>query len=169
MSTKKYLLLSAVLLGGCQADQGTKYLALTKLKGQTSFEVIPSMFELSYVENAGVAFGMLDKMQDNIRLPLIIILPIIATMIIALIIWRWRTRKLRMLLPLVLVFTGAIGNILDRINYGYVIDFFHVHYNYHYSFPVFNIADMLVFVGGIWFMYLLWKDETPLSLLRGIE
>lgn len=169
MGIRKYLFLSSILLIGCQADQGTKYWAITALKGQSSYQVIPSVFELSYVENAGVAFGIMDQLEDSVRLPLIIFLPLLATCIIALIIWKWRDKNIRMLLPLVLVLTGAIGNILDRINYGYVIDFFHVHYKYHYSFPVFNIADMLVFMGGIWFMYLLWKDETPISVWKSSE
>lgn len=166
---KKYLLLSTILLAGCQADQGTKYWALTQLKGQASMRIIPDLFELSYVENAGVAFGLLDQLEDSFRIPLIVILPLLATSVIAFIVWRWRNRQIRMLLPLILVLSGAIGNILDRVNYGYVIDFFYLHYKYDYNFPVFNVADVLVFVGGAWFMYLLWKDETPLSLLRGVD
>ncbi|RMG18703.1 MAG: signal peptidase II [Bacteroidetes bacterium] len=163
---RKYVLLSTILLAGCQADQGSKYWAVTQLKGQEAVRIVPNLFELSYVENAGVAFGLLDQIDDSLRIPLIIILPLLATGVIAFILWRWRNRQLRMLLPLILVLSGAIGNILDRVNYGYVIDFFYLHYHYRYSFPVFNVADMLVFAGGIWFMYLLWKDETPLSLLR---
>lgn len=166
---QKYLLLSAILLGGCQADQGLKYWAATQLKGKPSMQIIPDVFELSYVENAGVAFGLLGQIADPFRIPLIVILPLIATSIIGFIVWRWRNRNMRMLLPLVLVLSGAIGNILDRVNYGYVIDFFYFHYQYSYNFPVFNVADMLVFIGGSWFMYLLWKDETPLSLLRGAD
>ena len=65
-------------------------------------------------------------------------------------------------IPLVLVFSGGIGNMIDRVSKGYVVDF--IQFDFFKSFPVFNVADSYVTVGGIMiFVYLLFIDRSFLS------
>ena len=116
-------------------------------------EVMPRFLDFTYVENPAVAFGMLRELNDQVRLPLIFTLISLATLFVLVLLWQWRKKKMTELLPLALILAGGAGNITDRINNGYVIDFIHVHYQYQYNFYVFNIADMLVFCGVCWLMY----------------
>ena len=85
--------------------------------------------------------------------------------------WGWRKEGFMVLLPLVLIMSGALGNLIDRLMNGYVIDFFYFHYEYDYSFPIFNVADVLVFCGVALMLIqyfrgkLDWGEETPQTSL----
>ncbi len=120
-------------------DQWTKWLAQTSLKGLNGpVPVIPGIFELVYVENYGAAFGIL----QNQRLVFYIVTPLV---LLAVLYAYLRTPKTRHFLPLrivcVLLFSGAAGNLIDRVALGYVVDFF---YFVPINFPVFNVADCYV-------------------------
>jgi len=67
------------------------------------------------------------------------------------------------LLPLVLILSGALGNIINRFVNGYVIDFLYLHYQYEYNFPIFNIADMLICCGVILLFYQHWNSQETLE------
>jgi signal peptidase II len=155
---RKYLFLFIVFAMGCNADLSTKQWAETRLKDKVAMEVLPRFLDFTYVENPAVAFGMLRELNEQVRMPLIFTLTALATLFILILFWQWRNKKITELLPLALVLAGAAGNITDRINNGYVIDFIYVHYQYQYNFYVFNIADMLVFCGVCWLMYQNWKQ-----------
>jgi signal peptidase II len=141
---------------GCSLDLKTKEIARTELK-EKSITLIDNYFDLNYVENHAIAFGFLGNISKNIRLPLIFLLTISATLFGVFIIWKMRNRKFRLLLPFFVMISGAYGNIIDRMLNGFVTDFFHAHYFYKYNFPVFNVADILVNIGII-LMIIQWKD-----------
>ena len=146
-------------------DQFTKWLAVTRLKGREAFVLIEGVFELDYLENRGVAFGMF----QNQRWP-ILIFGAIFMLIIIFIIFRLPEGKKYNILQILLVciVAGGIGNMIDRFFLGYVVDFFSfVLINY----PIFNVADCYVVCAtiGLFIMFLfVFKDEelTFLSLKR---
>lgn len=156
----KYLILISFMISGCSADLKTKEIAKTNLK-DNAIVLIENAFDLRYVENHAIAFGFLGSIKKNIRIPLIFLLTISATMFAFVLIWKIRTKKFRLLLPFFILIGGAYGNILDRMFNGFVTDFFHVHYFYEYNFPVFNVADVLVNI-GVFLIIFQWKDFKPI-------
>lgn len=137
-------------------DQIVKYLTVTFLKGQPSIIVIDKVFQLTYVENRGAAFGML----QNQRLFFLIFTAIILILIFILYRKIPRTKHYSFLrFTTLLYIAGAIGNYIDRVRLSYVIDTF---YFSLIDFPVFNMADSYVVVSAFLFGYLLlfyYKDQ----------
>lgn len=137
-------------------DQFTKVLALQNLKGQEPITIIPDVFQLLYVENRGAAFGILQNKQW--------VFLIITSIVLAALIWALpRMSRERHFLPLRLclcfIGAGAVGNMIDRIFRGYVVDFF---YFKLIDFPVFNVADIYVTTSAIVLIFLivfLYKEE----------
>ncbi|WP_321372255.1 signal peptidase II [uncultured Draconibacterium sp.] len=156
----KYLILISFMISGCSADLKTKEIAKTNLK-EHSTVLIENAFDLRYVENHSVAFGFLGSIKKSIRLPLIFLLTISASMFAFVMIWKMKNKQFRLLLPFFILIGGAYGNILDRIFNGFVTDFFHVHYFYEYNFPVFNVADILVNI-AVFLIIIQWKDFKPI-------
>ncbi len=153
----------AIFSFGCNADLTSKHWAAESLKNQSPVEVVPKWVEFIYVENPAVSFGLLRQIPASVRIPLIFTITIATVFVLLGIGWYRRKNKLADLLPLTLIASGAIGNILDRMHNGFVIDFIHFHYSYQYSFPVFNIADTLVFCGVCLFLYQNWqKTKTAI-------
>lgn len=142
------------------ADQWTKYLAVAHLKGQEAIALWPGVFELTYRENPGVAFSLLEN-QRWIFIPVTVM--VMAAVLLALI--RSPLRKRWMFrLGCSMILAGGIGNLIDRIAYGYVVDFL---YFKLIDFPVFNVADCCVVVGAIvFFVFLLFfcKEANDLPL-----
>ncbi len=157
----KYLILISFMISGCSADLKTKEIAKTNLK-DNSIVLVKNVFDLRYVENHSIAFGFLSSIKKSIRIPLIFLLTISATMFAFVIIWKIKNKKFRILLPFFILIGGAYGNILDRMFNGFVTDFFHVHYFYEYNFPVFNVADVLVNI-GVFLIIIQWKDFRVIS------
>lgn len=155
---KKYrmILASVTVFFLVLLDQIIKLAASEHLKGKPAVSLIPGIFELQYLENRGAAFGTLQNQRWFFILVVFIVL--------AALIWCfWHLpdevhyRPLRVLS--VLIAAGAIGNMIDRIINGYVIDFF---YFSLIDFPVFNVADIYVTVSmPILFVLILtfYKDE----------
>lgn len=149
-------------------DQLTKIWAVTHLhEAERIIPVIEGVFELHYTENRGVAFGML---QGQLWLFVPMTLLIVALFCIMLLRSPLRRYKL-FTIPAVMIMAGAIGNLIDRILYGYVIDFLYFRL---IDFPIFNFADCCVVVGAILllvFFLFVWKnDEMPLrTMLFGIK
>lgn len=139
------IIIVAALIG---LDQLVKYLTIVNIKGQASVPVIDGIFELSYVENTGAAFGIL---QNNT-----ILLSIVVVVVVVGIIYYKsllpKTAKYRILHYLALfIIAGALGNLFDRLIHGYVVDMFHF---YWFEFPVFNVADIYVTCSAILLMIL---------------
>ena len=144
----KFLLLSSLMISGCSIDLKTKEIVNEEIKSQ-SITVIENFFNFTYVENHAIAFGMLENLDAKFRMPIIFILPLLATFLCFYFVWKIRKTKFSLLLPFFLILGGAYGNILDRAMNGYVTDFIHLHYFHDYNFYVFNIADVLVNAGFI--------------------
>lgn len=128
-------------------DQWTKLVVLDRFEYGESMMVISDFFSLTYVRNTGAAFGFLATANPGFRVPFFLAVPIIAMVILGFLYRdlpqnaRWRS------LALGLVTGGAIGNLIDRVRLGYVVDFLDFHYKNLYYFPAFNVADSAICVG----------------------
>lgn len=127
------------------ADQVTKQVVIANMQLFDSIDLLP-FFNLTYVRNYGAAFSFLSDAGGWQRWFFTIIAVVISCVLA---VWLARNSKtqLKLNLALSLVLAGAIGNLIDRSVYGYVIDFLHLYYqNWHY--PAFNIADSAICIGA---------------------
>jgi signal peptidase II len=113
---------------------------LVKALANGSITVIKNFFHLVYVENYGIAFGMFKN-----KTLFFIITQCIISVLIAFVIYKFHNKSISVTICLSLILGGAIGNLIDRIRLGYVIDFF----SFNIFPPVFNIADSAIVVGAI--------------------
>ena len=125
------------------ADQYSKYMAYIYLKPVGSIPVIQNIFALTYVENRGAAFGLF----QGARIGFLIVTPLILAAIIYYFVKLPYGKVYGYVrVALILVASGAIGNYIDRLFRGYVIDFLHATF---INFPVFNLADIFVVTGTV--------------------
>ncbi len=137
-------------------DQWSKYLAELHLKGQAPFVIWEGVFELNYLENRGAAFGMLQGQKGIFLVSTVLVLFFLGF-------YYHRAPLGKRYVPVrvigVLLFSGAVGNMIDRVSQSYVVDFL---YFKLIDFPVFNVADCYVTVGAILMAVLFlffYKDE----------
>ncbi|HIW47995.1 MAG TPA: signal peptidase II [Firmicutes bacterium] len=125
-------------------DQISKALALAFLKPVGSMTVLPGVFDLTFVENRGAAFGMLQG-QRWLFLALTVVVTVAVIYYVKKTKLDWRQNRL-LSLSLVLLMGGAWGNAIDRLFRGYVVDYFEITL---FEYPVFNVADIGVVAGAI--------------------
>lgn len=143
-TTKKACFLSlAVALVLLVTDQLIKYFILQYLKPVGTIPVLEGFLELSYVENTGVAFGMLSG-----AIWLVILVTLLACAFVIVLLFRYRNHTFFSYATAALVISGGLGNLVDRMHLGYVVDYFHVLF-FDY---VFNFADCCITVGAICFI-----------------
>ena len=140
----RFVLLSIVTAVILVLDQATKLYIDATFKLHESVPVIRGLFHLTYVRNKGAAFGILA--DSAIRIPFFITVSLLALLAIL-----WYMKKLApdqklTVFALSLVFAGALGNLVDRIRFGEVIDFLDVFWGRHH-WPAFNVADSAITVG----------------------
>ncbi len=163
MDKKRRFILTKIIVGLFAGilliafDQWTKMLAVSHLMGKSDYVFIDGVFELHYLENRGAAFGIL---QDQKVLFVVLTLLILAAIVY---IYLCRLPQGRRYLALhiitILFFSGALGNFIDRLAKGFVVDFF---YFSLIDFPVFNVADIYVTVAAgllLVFGIFYYKDE----------
>lgn len=110
--------------------------------------VIEGYFDVTYVRNTGAAFGVLAFLQDSYRLPFFIVTTLAAIALLVYFVRRTGPGETLVLLSLALILGGALGNLTDRVLYGYVIDFIDWHVGEQH-WPAFNIADSGITTGII--------------------
>lgn len=143
-----YELIIVLLIG---IDQLSKLWALDYLKEIGSIPIIQNIFHLTYVENRGAAFGMLQNNQ------IIFIIVALAASIYGL--YYLHTKKVNIIgkSGIILIISGAIGNLIDRVRLGFVVDYFDFRIIWEY---VFNVADVFVVVGTILLcIYILFFED----------
>jgi signal peptidase II len=143
-----------IIIFGLIADRVTKLWALGSLKNVDNITIIKNYFAFEYLENRGAAFGIL---QNKLWLLAIVTMLVIGGMIFYLVKYKPNSKILRVAMAMII--SGAIGNLIDRIYYKYVVDFILVHYKDIYYFPTFNVADILVSVGTFFLIISILKDE----------
>jgi signal peptidase II len=127
------------------ADQLVKYAMLGPLQLQSRGVIhIISFFDLRYAENRGVSMSFLTADSDGERWALVALTTVIA---LGVAIWMWREKMRGDVLALSLVLGGALGNIVDRVRYGYVVDYADLHIGAFRPFYIFNLADACISIG----------------------
>jgi len=146
MKNKSILLISSISILIVILDQITKSLIRKYLSLHQSIPLINNILHFTYIQNTGAGFGILK--QQNIFL-IFISLIIIGTILF----YFDRIIKEKAIhIPIALILGGAIGNLIDRILIGHVIDFIDFR-----IWPAFNVADSAITIGAVWLMFYFWK------------
>lgn len=155
-TAKHYITAFIIALAGVILDQLSKYMAVHFLQGTDGIDLIPGVFRLTYLENRGAAFGVLQGQQWFFYIITAVILVVVVLAYV-------RIPAGRKFLPLqicaVFIVSGALGNLIDRVRLGYVVDFFYFEL---IDFPVFNVADIFVTVSAVLLagiLLLYYKEE----------
>ena len=105
---------------------------------------IAPIFALRFTQNFGVSMGMLQASSDTTRWALVALTGLIAVVVT---VWMMRERRLGEIIPLALILGGALGNIRDRVQLGYVVDYADLHFGEFRPFFIFNLADAAISIG----------------------
>ena len=120
------------------ADQLTKHLAVVRLKNQAAYNLINGILEFNYLENRGAAFGVLQNQKYFFVFVALIFIGVIVFVLIKV---PAQKKYYSLNILLVMIAAGAVGNMIDRVRYDYVVDFI---YLVCIQFPIFNMADIYV-------------------------
>lgn len=159
----QYILLAALMIA---LDQVVKYWALTSLQAQQTIPLLENVFHLTYVENRGAAFSLFAQFDSRW---IFVALAVIVSVAIVVVLYKHLIQTALGRWSLVLVAAGALGNAIDRVAHGFVVDLFDFRLIH---FPVFNVADIFICVGGVLFVvYFLFqhKDEDTASASTSVE
>jgi signal peptidase II len=160
----KHALLLFVLVAGCNTDLVTKHVATDKLAAGDRIELVSGYLDLRYTENESSAFSMFSSIDPAVRLPLLIAGPLLTSLVVIVLLVLRRRRALLELLPFTLILAGGLGNLIDRVRLGHVVDFIHFHVKGAFSWPIFNVADVLIAIGiGLLLLRMLidWRRAAP--------
>ena len=147
------ILLIVLIVGAILLDQGSKLLAATFLAGKETITLVPPrILELTYITNEGVAGGALAGNRFAT-----IFFPALGLLVLAIYLFRFCPKEKRYRIPLAAIFAGGIGNLVDRIFRGEVVDFISMPWLpwvqfkpfQFVDFPIFNVADICVTLGAL--------------------
>jgi len=131
-------------------DQLSKYLIRQNLLlNRSQIQIFENFFQIIYIRNPGIAFGMFSSPDNSLlRLVFLIVISLIALLIIFLYFRKLPSKDKIYSLSLSMIAGGAVGNLIDRVYFGEVIDFldFHLYHKYHW--PAFNLADSFISIGS---------------------
>lgn len=142
-SYRKWGLVVAIVV--LLADQAVKYAMIgpLQLKSRGVIHLI-TFFDLRWAENRGVSMGMMEAGSETQRWMLV---ALTAALSLGVLVWMWRERQRFDILALGMVLGGAVGNIVDRVRFGYVVDYADLHFGSFRPFFIFNLADAAISVG----------------------
>lgn len=146
------------------ADQITKLIVDRSMPLYHSIPVIDGLVSLTYIRNTGAAFGIFSGSAAAFRLPFLIIFSLVAIGFVVTMLRRLRADHTGLITGLSFILGGAIGNLVDRVAYGEVIDFLDFYYG-RYHWPAFNLADSFITVGVLITVFYLIKakGEDPFA------
>jgi signal peptidase II len=146
------------------ADQITKLIVDRSMPLYHSIPVIEHLFSLTYIRNTGAAFGIFSGSAAAFRVPFLIVFSLVAVGFVVTMLRRLAEDQTGLITALSFIIGGAIGNLIDRIVYGEVIDFLDFYWG-RYHWPAFNLADSFITVGVLITVYYLIraKGEDPFS------
>ncbi len=143
-------------------DQITKMIVHHNFYLGESIPIIDGLFNLTYVRNQGAAFGFMAQAESSIRTFLFLLIPILACVWLLFLIWQTKDSNKVLTMAYTLILTGAIGNLIDRVRFGYVVDFLDFYFKGAH-FPAFNIADSCITIAAI---LLIWDFFFQLYLSK---
>ena len=133
-------------------DQITKAAIVAKFVIHESYAIIDGFFNIVYVMNPGAAFGFLANMSATFRYIFFIGITVVVILLIIYYIVKSKSQNMLMVISLTLIFAGAVGNLIDRIRFGAVVDFLDVYIGTAH-WPAFNVADSAISLGA---MLMIW-------------
>jgi signal peptidase II len=140
----KYAWVAAIVAGVIALDQYTKQLVVHRFTLHESITIIPGFFNLTYVRNRGAAFGILADAQGAWRTAFFVLISLVA--LVALLFLIRKTGERLALVAYALISGGAVGNLIDRLRFGEVVDFVEWYYR-SFHWPAFNVADSAITIG----------------------
>ena len=159
----KYKWFGVAFVLGFFVDQASKYWIIGRLHYGERMWVIPGYFELTHVRNPGGMFSFMADASVEVRMILFVGAAILAIFLLLLFLARHPADERLVPMALGMILAGAVGNLLDRLIHGEVIDFLNVHLMNGYVWPSFNVADSLIVVGTIILMFEVFMGEAPSS------
>ncbi len=153
----RWILFSLITVLGLIADQATKIYVDKVMSLHQSIGIIDGLFSFTYMRNRGAAFSFLSNVSW--RLPFFIIISLVAGLIILIALKKMKEEQKMAQVALAMIFSGATGNLIDRVRMGEVIDFLDVYWKSHH-WPAFNIADSLICVGVALVAIDMFREET---------
>lgn len=160
---KKYLILMGLAGFVICLDQLTKIYIHTHFLEGESVPVINNFFSITYVQNKAAAFGFLGETSEAFRKIFFLTIPPIAAVIIFFMLRATPVSDLISVLSLSAIFGGAIGNYIDRIRYGFVVDFLLFYYR-EFQYPAFNVADISIVMGISVMIWLEYKNSRDAKM-----
>ncbi|HTO89244.1 MAG TPA: signal peptidase II [Thermoanaerobaculia bacterium] len=150
-----YLVVSlAVLL----ADQWTKGIVTRAFDVHQTRTVLAGLLDITYVRNSGAAFGLFASVDSSIKAILLNSVAVLVFLVVSAYALRSSHRSVRLQIGFALILGGAVGNLLDRVRFGYVVDFLDFSISGHH-WPAFNVADSAICIGvGLLFLDMLRNE-----------
>lgn len=144
---KKYL--GVILIAGAviSLDQASKLWIDSALERHQQIEILPRCLHIVHVRNPGVAFGLLQNIPETYRAALLAATTVLALILLAVLLTQTSPVQRLERWSLALILGGAVGNLVDRVRLGEVIDFIDVHWDNVYHWPAFNVADSCISIG----------------------
>jgi signal peptidase II len=152
---------SSIVIAVIVVDQLVKYYIQTHMMVNESIPVIQDILHITYVRNKGGAFSILNNLPESIRVPFFVIVGISFMAFIVYYFRNFLKKSGFARICFALIIGGALGNLIDRIRFGEVVDFFEVGINASLKWPVFNVADSCISVGIVLLLIhiLMTKEE----------
>jgi signal peptidase II len=156
---RKYWILLIFCLGVLFVDQWTKYMVLQRLSLYQRVEVIHGFFNLTHVRNTGGAFGIFGGEKGGLGSILFVVVSLVAIGAIVVLFIKIKESEKTLAVSFSLILSGALGNLIDRLQHGEVVDFLDFHLS-TYHWPAFNVADSAICIGiGLMALELLKGDH----------
>lgn len=156
----RWILFGTIAAFGLVFDQITKLYVDRTMHLYQSIPVVDNFFHITYVRNKGAAFSFLS--HASWRVPFFIAISLIAAIVIVIAYSKLREDQKLAQLSLAMIFSGAVGNLIDRVRLGEVIDFLDAHW-YQHHWPAFNVADSLICVGVFLLAIDMLREEKRLK------
>ena len=152
-----YIILAGLIL---VLDRISKSSITTRFDLGQPAPVIDGLFNITYVQNTGVAFGIFNAFSSPVKVFFLCLVAAIAAIVVIIYSLRNDPRNKLLQGALALVLAGALGNLYDRISLGYVIDFLEFHARGYY-WPSFNLADTSITIGVMLLAWEIFHNEAP--------
>ncbi len=156
--SRKYVILIFVLVLGLALDLVTKMLVLRSLPLGSQIPLVPGFFNLVHVHNKGAAFGLLGGLSPEFTRLFFIATTSVVLAVVGYLWYRLPGDSWPAALGYSLIMAGALGNLIDRVRLGEVVDFLDLYWG-RYHWPAFNVADCLVCLGAGWLVWVILTEE----------
>ncbi len=156
---RKYRLALIITVSIILLDQITKALVDHLMSLYQSVEIVPNFLHLTYLRNTGAAFGFLAGSHSHLRIIFFILISVVAIGCIFYLLKNLRSERTAFIASLSLILGGAIGNFIDRVRLGEVIDFIDLHWG-HLHWPAFNVADSAITIGVILLFFQMIRNRS---------